>query len=391
MPGTLNHTDLKQYASDFAAQVLEGHIANQSTFSGQDLLTLTPLRQVNLGIVNQIFEQWRADAEAFRSPYFDFGNEGVKKALQEFMNTVSRHISLRPDELRPMLVDATEDALRLLLAPEDYFEQELRAMPDFTFTTEKARELTKYTHIHAGVAKALMLRLTDSGTEFVYVNQALNWLAEIVNGGTSLDAIAPYVAQFSAVKPLDLHKLTDGKYSEEEEVETETVDMEEATTQIPANESFFDTALTEETPAPAPRVEPVVEFAQVNITRESAMSAPATSTGDSSGVYSRTDSINNRFKVDLPAPARESAYGNVSMKVDKIMGSIALGQRFMFVNQLFDKNSNAFDEAIRRLDRAENLEDARKYLLEELAPEYKWDTKSAVVADLMTIVQRKFK
>lgn len=391
MPGTLNHTDLKQYASDFTAQVLEGQAANQSTFSGQDLLMLTPLRQVNLGIVNQIFEQWRADAEAFRSPYFDFGNEDVKKALQEFMNTVSRHISLRPDALHPMLVDATEDALRLLLAPEDYFEQALRAMPDFTFTTEKARELTKYTHIHAGVAKALMLRLTDSGTEFVYVNQALNWLAEILNGGTSLDAIAPYAAQFSAVAPLDLDKLTNGKYSEREEVEAETVEVEETNTQIPANESFFDTALTEEASAPAPRVAPVTEFAEVHITRESAMSAPATSTGDSSGVYSRTDSINNRFKIDLPEPARESSYGNVSTKVDTIMGGIALGQRFMFVNQLFNKDSDAFDEAVRGLDRAGNLEDARKYLLEDLAMEYKWDTKSAVVADLMAIVQRKFK
>lgn len=393
MPGTLNNTALKQYASDFAAQVLGDQVGEHTPFSGQDLLTLTPVRQVNLSVVSQIFEQWKADAEAFRSPYFDFGDAGVKQALQEFMNTVSRHISLRPDDLRPLLTDASEDALRLLLSPEAYFEQKLRDMPDFTFTTENARELTKYTHIHAGVAKALMLRLTDNGTDFVYVNQALNWLAEIMTGGTSLDSIAPYAEQFSSVKPLDLSMLSDSDYSNPEAAEPEPAEVETPVTEVATSESFFDTVLDNENPAPepAPRVEPVVEVAHVSITRESALSAPATSTGDSSGAYSRTDSINNRFKVELPEPVREFAYGTVSTKVNTIMGSIALGQRFMFVNQLFDKNSDAFDQAIHQLDRANNLEEARKYLLDKLAPEYKWDTKSAAVADLMAIVQRKYK
>ncbi len=306
------------------------------------------------------------------------------------MNTVSRYISLRPDDLRPLLAEATEEALRLLVSPEDHYEQKLRAMPDFTFTTERARELAKYSHMHTGVAKALMLRLTDNGTDFVYVNQALNWLAEIVKGGATLDATAPYVAQFSEVLPLDLHTLTDGNYSEREDTKVEPIAVEGTMPQVPQSESFFDAVLDEEVSAPAPQIAPVGEVAGVNITRESAMSAPATSTGDSSGAYSRTDSINNRFKIDLPEPARESAYGNMSRKVDTIMGSIALGQRFMFVNQLFDKNSDAFDKAIHRLDRAESPEEARKYLLEDLAPQYQWDTKSATVADLMNIVQRKF-
>ena len=238
MPGSLNQPALKQYAADFTEKILADFYSHKSVIDGQKILTLTPVRQVNLGIVSRLFDQWKADALAFRSPYFDFEQEEIKGALQEFMNTVSRHIAVGRDDLQPLLLEATEEALRLLLAPADYFEQKLRGLPDFTFDKANAQNLTKYTHIHAGVTKNLGLRLSDSGSDFVYVNQALNWLGEITNSGASLDDRTPYVEQFSSVLPLEMSDiLTDSEQSAPPALPGADAPL------APENKSFFDTAL----------------------------------------------------------------------------------------------------------------------------------------------------
>ncbi len=384
MSGSLNQPALKQYAADFTEKILDKFYADKSVIGGQEILTLTPLRQVNMGIVSRIFDQWKADALAFRSPYFDFEQEEVKGALQEFMNTVSRHIAVGRDDLQPLLLEATGETLRLLLAPADYFEQKLRAMPNFTFDKGNAQNLTKYTHIHAGVAKNLGLRLSDSGSDFVYVNQALNWLGEITNSGASLDDRTPYVEQFSSVLPLEMSDiLKDSGRS------AHSAPAVADTPTTPENKSFFDTALevprdnTAVEPPKSVAIQPGLVSTSVDIERESASDARPTSTG--------VNSLNSRFKVDIPNTTTDATnYGNVTAKVDSIFGSVALGQRFMFVNQLFDRNSDAFDEAIHELDRAANFEDAKELMTHKFANQYNWKLDSDAVKDLTALVKRKF-
>ncbi len=383
MPGTLNQPALKQYAADFTEKILADFYSNKSITDGQEILTLTPVRQVNLGIVSRIFDQWKADALAFRSPYFDFEREEVKGSLQEFMNTVSRHIAVGREDLRPLLLEATEEALRLLLAPADFFEQKLRALPNFTFDKNNAQNLAKYTHIHAGVAKNLGLRLSDSGSDFVYVNQALNWLGEITNSGASLDDPATYIEQFSLVLPLEVDDIL--KDSGRSTPPTPAVaDVPPA----PENKSFFDTALESprdntavESPKPV-AVQPELVSTTVDIERESTSDARPTSTG--------VNSLNSRFKVDVPTTTDATNYGSVSSKVDSIVGSVSVGQRFMFVNQLFDNDSDVFEEALRELDRAATFADAKDLMTHKFGRRYNWKLDSDAVRDLTALVKRKF-
>ncbi len=382
MPGPLNQPALKQYAADFTEKIVADFYANKSVIDGQEILTLTPVRQVNMGIMSRLFDQWKADALAFRSPYFDFEQEEVKGALQEFMNTVSRHIAVQRDDLQPLLREATEGALHLLLAPADYFEQKLRGLPDFTFDENNAQTLAKYTHIHAGVAKNLGLRLTDSGSDFVYVNQALNWLGEITDSGASLDDRTAYVEQFSSVLPLEVSDIL--KDSGRSAPPTPSA----AAPPAPENKSFFDTAL--ETPrdntdveSPKPEaIQPELVSTTVDIERESASDARPTSTG--------VNSLNNRFKVDTPSQSDATNYGSVPVKVESIFGSVSVGQRFMFVNQLFDQNSDTFEEVIRELDRAATFGDAKDLITHKFGRKYNWNLNSDAVKDLTALVKRKF-
>ncbi len=110
---------------------------------------------------------------SFRSPYFDFEQGEVKEALKEFMNVVSRNISVKREALEPILLDATKDTLMLLLDPNAYFNELFRNQPNFTVTADTVQQLRKYLRFNKFVSQALADSMKDRA--FVYVNQAIEW------------------------------------------------------------------------------------------------------------------------------------------------------------------------------------------------------------------------
>jgi hypothetical protein len=367
MPDNLNSNALQQYAARFTTTVLNDVYRAQDVITGAGLLKLTPVRQVNLGILNRLFEEWKNNAAAFRSPYFDFSNEEVKNALEEFMNTASQHIAVKRGDLEPLLSESVKEALKLLLAPASYFEEKIRATPDSEFTHEKAEQLVKYTHIHRGLAEAMLGRLTDSGSDGVYQTQAVSWLYELKDNPDLIDDTDQFLVQFSDIFPVNLNEL---KIVESRVTQTSSKHE---------SKSFFDSAFTELEPATAksgiPRAEPASAVISEIVAKSHA---------------SERDSLNNRFKVELPQPTEDKSYGSVPVKVESIAGSIPLGQRFMFVNQLFSKNSDHFEKAIYELDTVKSYQEAENLIWHRYASKYAWDVNGEAVTALLAIVKRKF-
>ncbi|MEO6284845.1 MAG: hypothetical protein ABIN80_18360 [Dyadobacter sp.] len=367
MPDNLNSNALQQYAARFTTTVLNDVYRAQDVITGAGLLKLTPVRQVNLGILNRLFEEWKNNAAAFRSPYFDFSNEEVKNALEDFMNTASQHIAVKRADLEPLLSGSVKEALKLLLAPASYFEERIRATPDSEFTHEKAEQLVKYTHIHRGLAEAMLGRLTDSGSDAVYQTQAVSWLYELKDNPDLIDDTDQFLVQFSDIFPVNLNelKIVESKV-------TQTSSKHES-------KSFFDSAFTELEPvAPksnVPRVEPASALISEIVAKTHA---------------SERDSLNNRYKVELPTPTEDKSYGSVPVKMESIAASIPLGQRFMFVNQLFSKNSDHFEKAIYELDTVKSYQEAENLIWHRYASKYAWDVNGEAVTALLAIVKRKF-
>lgn len=374
MPNSLNSNALNQYASRFTATVLNEVYRNQAVVKGSELLKLTPVRQVNLGVLNRLFDQWKNNAQAFRSIYFDFESEEVKAALQAFMNTVSQNIAVKRADLEPLLLDSVKDAITLIYTPEVYFEAKLKAMPESVFTAERAEQLSKYTQIHNGIAGNLADRLAESNSDSVYLTQVIGWLYEVKSNVEVLDDVTPYVGQFSEILNLDSSEL----------LPVNNPVYTPAPTGRQEPKSFFDSALSEiETSKPAtPSTPPVPQRAEPGVEILSNIVSQTHS--------SERESLNNRFKVDVPKVSDENRYGNVQVKVESIAGSIPLGQRFMFVNQLFSKNSEHFDKAIYELDLVKSYEEAENLIWHRYASKYAWDVNGEAVQALLNIVKRKF-
>ena len=114
MSNKFNANALTEYSKSYARRTAADFYQHHTTISGQQLLSLTPISQINLLTVSSLSDKWRADAEKFRSPYFDFTDPDVEEGLENFMNIVSQHISVRRENLEPLLTEATRKTIILI-------------------------------------------------------------------------------------------------------------------------------------------------------------------------------------------------------------------------------------------------------------------------------------
>ncbi|WP_128546541.1 hypothetical protein [Larkinella soli] len=411
MSNKFNASSLTEYCKSYARKVAGDFFSSHSVISGKELLSLSPISQVNIFVVSSLSEKWRADAERFRSPYFDYEHPEVKEALQLFMNTVSQHISMRREQLEPLLIDATKRTLILLFDPRHYFDEALRNQPDFSLSAEAAHQITRYTQINKFVPITLEERM--KGKDFVYVNQALNWLDEILlHRGRELEKPDKYIAQFSEKVLLDPGVL----------LRKPSYDFSVPATVPTTNKSFFDIEVDNTVTAP---VAVAVPAAPANGAAGSVLngnssaeasdeatggplfltdarpsaepSAPSMQPSQASVRFSETTSLDelpvtDPGTADAETPPAPVTIGETFYRapIESISKSISLNQKFMFINQLFNGNAVAYNEAIDELNQATSYDQARDLISYRYAAQYLWDMSSDEVGMLIDILKRRF-
>jgi hypothetical protein len=419
MSNKFNANALAEYSKSYARRITADFYHQHATIDGRQILSLTPIRQINLFVVSVLSTKWQSDAEKFRSPFFDFTNPEVQEALQHFMNVVSQHISVRREHLEPILADAVNKTITLIFDPRGYFDELIRAQPDFMLTETALRQITRYTKINEFIPAHLTQRM--AGKPFVYVNQAITYLDEaLAQRGHELAHHDQFVDLFSEKVPMNVSAL----------LRSHVPDV------IPAapTRSFFDTA-TEPTTPPAPLV-PASETPD-NVTpaippQPDPTPAPTNSSDGASGGTMFLDSsgsgpvpvapisqpsqletggisqpstavANETLKSVDPVPTlndtlRESTNTDPNTvaesfnraPIESIARSISLNQKFRFINQLFNGNTSAYNQAIEEIDTLDNYGQALDLISYRYASQYFWNMSSDEVSELIEILKRRF-
>ncbi|MBO0949504.1 hypothetical protein [Fibrella forsythiae] len=411
MSNKFNTNALNEYSKSYARRVTADFYHANPTINGKQILNLTPVNQINLFVVSSLFDKWKGETEKFRSPFFDFSSPEVEEALRSFMNVVSQHIAVRREHLEPLLADATKRTLIALFDPRYYYDDQLRNQPDFTLTAENLRHLIRYTQINKFVPVALEQRL--NGRPFIYVNQALGYLDEILTQRVQeLERPEKYVEMFSEKVVMDLSTLLRGQALENYN--------------SPSARSFFD--LDEDSPAPKPvPVPPFVASAQPAQPTPPPVEHLPTSVPenvDEEPAETRTMALNGRngyFSGLQEAPtapssqpsvlateaetpvislntAQASPADTVATLGDSLQkatsGSLAKGislnQKFRFINQLFNGSADAYNEAIAELDQMTNYGQALDLISYRYANQFMWNMDSDEVTELVEILKRRF-
>ncbi len=69
---------------------------------------------------------------------------------------------------------------------------------------------------------------------------------------------------------------------------------------------------------------------------------------------------------------------------------ISIGDKFMFISELFNKDLMAYESAIKKLNEIHSLEEAHQYIEQELNNRFDWSKKQDAVKHFQSILKKKF-
>ena len=230
MQKKLNEDFIEKYSQQFAAKISEDFYASHSHIGGQEILGVTPSKQVNFFVIKLLFNNWQQESQRLESPFFNYGAIEVKEALLQFMNVLSRFIQVERKEFELLLQDAVRESLFLIMAPKVYLEIEFDRKGTKVLSERMAKNILKYVKI--------------SKTDFDKYFQANIGIKKddlSIDESIVSDAIlAEEIAKLNEVIPLTLTKLEEGeedeasedqlrfeKEEEKEEKEKEEIEGEE--------------------------------------------------------------------------------------------------------------------------------------------------------------------
>ncbi len=351
MESKLNLSTIREYSEAFTTRTLDEAYASQEKLDGQAILHLTPVKQVNLLIINDLLNKWKAEIKKVRSPYFDYESAEVREALQDFMNTISQHIAVARDQLIPLLEAAIQNTLVLLLDPQ-YFYYQVLSNVQYSLNKENVTELFKYVKVNRFFANALLQHIDREQKDELHASYAL-WLLDDKSEQVthSIDDSSTAMQQFAQVLPVEQGDLYrhQPKKAQTQPVATTTPDHDHQRTAQP----------------------PVV--AQPEATQEELPSGPKT----------LNDYLNRSGGTTI-------ADIHNKQKVESIRSSISVNQRFMFVRELFDNNTEEYNQALSRLETERTYAEAFNYLRKEFATRYRWRMDSEEVIEFLEVISKRY-
>lgn len=343
----------KTYAQRLSKKLSSAYFEENHSISGAEVLKFTPIKQLNLLVIRNLYEKWEEESQRVKSPYFNFEAEEVQKSFKDFKNILSRHIQMSKEVFTPLLQNSIVDLLQMHLDTANFFEKVLKNLPDFRLTEEWLKQNGKYYTSFSWVLAELLERL--QGMPVVYANQAIDWAEEIIAERKVIDS-----------KDLDLlHSL--------EEL-TSLASTE--------NASFFDDLgdnSFEE--IPNQKVDqvftPEPELVSVEVEKKNI------SLNDRHFGASKT--LNEQVLTTNTLSDSHS-----KTRIGSIRSAISLNQRFLFINNLFGGDVQSFTLALDELEASASFDNAREKMLKKYRPKYNWDIASPEAEEFFDLLKRRF-
>lgn len=119
----LSETKLNQLASEISNRLYESHYFNQDIITGEALNHFCDHEQINKFLLFQVYQVWQLQISRFKHSYFDFDQPEVNHLLGQLQNLLSRNISIKKEDFKPLLHKAVLNNLRLLTDPKAAFLQ----------------------------------------------------------------------------------------------------------------------------------------------------------------------------------------------------------------------------------------------------------------------------
>jgi hypothetical protein len=347
------------YGDNYADVVLKGFFSSREKITGPEILKLCNVHQVNLFVIRELLRNWKDEAKKLKSPYFDYEHEEVREALEDFMGTLSQHISIDRQHFAHLLKKATSQALLAIFDPYDFYVMIITGKNN-KLEAASFREEIKYLKVNKAPLDRMLQRMEDRNTTELAGNEAFAVLDEILEEvNFTPEDVDEYITKFSEVVPLDPARFY--------------VSTKPAPTPPPPIVKLPpppEVRRPEPAPiAPPPPVQTAPPQKQHNTMRPPAPAAPTT--------------INEKHSRETRPTLSHNLH-----KISRIKDSLTINQKFMFTKVLFHGDFELFSKAIDRLDQLDTIQSALRYIEEEHAST--WDRDSEEFHEFMELVEKRF-
>ena len=331
------------YGDAYADKVSKSFFSSKNKISGEEILTLCNVTQVNLFIVRELLFTWKEETRKLKSPYFDYDHPEAKEALGQFMAVISKHISVSEENFLPLLKKAVRQTLLLIFNPYDFFST-LVTGKNNRIDLPQFKEEIKYLKVNKAPLARLVERLEEKGISEVSGNEAFAVLDQILEEVSfTPEDLEEHIRQFSMVLPLDPSSFFPIKEAppsrEENHFVNETLHREDRKITI------GEPVKTKETPP----LKPI---------------------------------LNDRVQ-----PNQRPAVYNNFQKIPKIKDHLTINQKFMFTKVLFYGDFESFSKAIDELDQLRDMDSAMAFLEQQST---NWDRESREFHEFMEMVEKRF-
>lgn len=388
MENRINLEALNAYAETLAEKIQVDFFSDHNHITGQDIMSLTAVPQVNTFVLKQLFRAWNREAEKLKSPYFDYENEKIQEALTQFRNSLSHHIKIGKDDFLPLIAMAVEQTFDLVLHPYNYLKQYCLNYDELKVSVHQIKADTKYIKVNRFLIDETLNQFSTEVSDEIILEDFINKFSDCyTKNHDRLETIESILEVLNDVHPFDPQKIFVKKLKSTPETpelpvledDTESIENESVELNYQEGISQKDDSENEIENSELP------EFDSVSTENEEPIQD-----GDSKV------SFNDKFaqeKVTLNDSLKKETVtltGAVPNKVDKLVNAIGINQRYAFINQLFDGNKMEFDTAINSADTHEDYEAASNFLIESYAQKYSWDQKEIEVGELLGLLSRRF-
>ncbi|MBC7487809.1 MAG: hypothetical protein H7282_13785 [Cytophagaceae bacterium] len=355
----LDLSKIQAYSTALSSKLCNSFFSGKEVINGEQLLSFTPVAQLNLFIVKTLFERWKEELRKLKSPYFNYEALEVKEALNGFMNTLSKNIEVSKESFSPLVQKAIADTIILSLSPIDYIELEFNASS--VSLKNELLDKFKYHKIHETVFKRFQEQLsTIYKTEITYEELQLLITALPVSKPEEELAAKEVLENINGLLQFDIKEFNPPTLK--------TSFQQEA---VKVNIPFGEEIKVEDKPLES-------YYAQKKPAEKTAFQQK---TGDQQ--LTINDSLRSSQESSIADRFSKS-------KIEDIKSSIPLNLKFLFINILFDGNSVDYNTALNEIEQAESIEKVKQLLNHNYSEKYKWSNHSEEADEFLKIIERKF-
>lgn len=336
MESKINYEAIEAYSKSLSKKISQEFFNNHEIINGYQILEVSPIKQLNLMVIKLIFNKWKQETARLQSPYFDYNHKEVKLALNDFMNTLSKHIALKREHFEPLMGQSVRECLLLICAPYDFYSKEINRKEQSRISLDELKDLSRYIKINTHLLRRLIVRFEEEKLDRIFNDEAFELFNEVCEQTTEgPEDIEGYISQFNTLIPLTLDKVYGA---------------------VPPKQ---------------------VETADKKISEQ-----PKKEQKDTAG----KPSINDKLAIDTKTISEKIA----GQKTKSIEQALTLNQRIMFVKQLFGGEAERFNAAIRELDQQANYNTAAETVKAKWAKSEDWDMDSEEVIEFMEMLANRY-